>query len=162
MQLGEGVEWATHCCTVLAMMPPGSTMPAARLAEFHGVPPSYLAKHLQSLAQAGIVESLAGRTGGYRLARPASEITLLQVVLAVEGTEPAFRCSEIRRRGPSAVPARHYSARCAIAQAMDRAEEAWRDELEGQTIADIVAALAQSVSAVSVRKAAPWFQEAMR
>ena len=162
MQLGEGVEWATHCCTVLALMPPGNTMPAARLAEFHGVAPSYLAKHLQALAQAAIVESVAGRKGGYRLARPASDITLLQVVEAVEGNEPAFRCSEIRRRGPAAAPAKHYSARCAIAQAMDRADQAWRDELAGQTIAGIVAALAESVSAVSVRKAASWYQEAMR
>ena len=45
---------------------------------------------------------------------------------------------------------------------MDRAEAAWRDELAGQTIADIVASLAESVSEVSVRKAAPWFQEAVR
>jgi Rrf2 family protein len=162
MQLGEGVEWATHCCTVLALMPPGNTMPAARLAEFHGVAPSYLAKHLQALALAGIVDSVAGRKGGYRLARPANEITLLQIVRAVEGPEPAFRCSEIRRRGPAAAPAKHYSARCAIAQAMDRAEEAWRDELAGQTVADIVAALAQSVSEVSIRKAASWYQDAMR
>lgn len=162
MRLGEGVEWATHCCTLLALMPPGRIMPAARLAEFHGVAPAYLAKHLQALAQAGIVDSVAGRNGGYRLARPAADITLLQVVLAVESSEPAFRCSEIRRRGPAAAPARHYSARCAIATAMDRAEAAWRDELTGQTIADIVASLAESVSAVSVRKAAAWHQEAMR
>ncbi len=162
MQLGEGVEWATHCCTVLALMPPGRAMPAARLAEFHGVAPSYLAKHLQALAQAGIVESTAGRNGGYRLARDATDITLLQVVHAVEGDQPAFRCSEIRRRGPAAAPARHYSARCAIAVAMDHAEAAWREELASQTIADIVASLAQTVSAVSVRKAATWYQKAMR
>ena len=162
MQLGEGVEWATHCCTVLALVPPGHTMPAGRLAEFHGVPPSYLAKHLQALAHAGIVESIAGRTGGYRLARDARDITLLEVVQAVESDQPAFRCSEIRRRGPAAAPARHYSARCAIAVAMDRAEEAWRRELASQTIADIVASLAESVSEVSVRKAATWFQEAVR
>lgn len=162
MQIGEGVEWATHCCTVLALMPPGRTVPAARLAEFHGVAPAYLAKHLQALAQAGIVESVAGRNGGYRLARPANDITLLEVVLAVERDEPAFRCTEIRRRGPSAVPARHYTPRCAIAAAMDRAEAAWREELAGQTIGDIVVSLAESVSEVSVRKATAWFEKVVR
>lgn len=162
MQLGEGVEWATHCCTVLALMPPGRAMPAARLAEFHGVAPSYLAKHLQALAQAGIVESVSGRNGGYRLGRDAREVTLLDVVLAVEGDELAFRCTEIRRRGPAAAPAKHYSARCAIAAAMDRAEAAWREELAGQTIADIVESLAQSLSEVSIRKATAWYQEATR
>ncbi len=137
-------------------------MPAARLAEFHGVAPSYLAKHLQALAQAGIVESLAGRTGGYRLARDAGAITLLDVVLAVEGDDKAFRCTEIRRRGPAAAPAKHYSARCAIAVAMDGAEAAWRKELASTSIADIVGSLAESVSQVSVRKATAWYQEAMR
>src|SRR5690348_13786661 len=128
MQLGQGVEWAVHCCTVLAMVPPDRTMPAARLAEFHGVPPAYLAKHLQSLAQEGIVESIAGRKGGYRLARPATEISVLDVVDAVEGSEPAFRCHEIRRRGPARMPAREYREPCGIATVMARAEEAYRAE----------------------------------
>jgi len=162
MKMGEGVEWAIHCCTVLALVPEGHTLPASRLAEFHGVGPSYLAKHLQALTQAGIVESAAGRNGGYRLARDARDITLLEVVLAVESDEPAFRCSEIRRRGPAAVPAKHYSARCAIAVVMDRAEAAWREELAGQTIGDIVASLAESLSEVSIRKSTAWFQEVLR
>src|SRR3954447_7011793 len=108
MQLGEGVEWALHCCTLLAVVPSGRAMPASRLAEYHGVPPAYLAKHLQALAQAGIVESVPGRKGGYRLIRPADQITLLEVVDAVEGTGPAFRCTEIRRRGPARVSAVEY------------------------------------------------------
>src|SRR5881392_2325010 len=108
MQLGEGVEWAIHACTLLAVVPPDRTLPASRLAEYHGVPPAYLAKHLQALAQAGIVESVPGRRGGYRLAKPADEITVLDVVLAVEGDRSSFRCTEIRRRGPVALPAKEY------------------------------------------------------
>ena len=45
---------------------------ATRLAEYHGVPAPYLAKHLQALSRAGIVESSPGPRGGYRLARPAA------------------------------------------------------------------------------------------
>src|SRR6266508_5269600 len=100
MRLGEGVEWALHCCTLLAVLPPDQAMPASRLAEYHGVPGAYLAKHLQALSQAGIVEAVPGRRGGYRLARRPDEITLLDVVDAVEGAEGSFRCTEIRRRGP--------------------------------------------------------------
>src|SRR6186997_2324647 len=129
MQLGEGVEWSVHACTILALIPPDSALPAARLAEYHGVPPAYMAKHLQSLVSAGVLESVPGRKGGYRLGRPADEITVLDVVLAVEGDKPAFNCSEIRRRGPAAVPAREYRSKCAIHVVMERAEAAWRDEL---------------------------------
>lgn len=161
MRLSEGVEWALHCTTVLALVPSAMAMPGGRLAEFHGVPPAYLAKALQALSRAEIVESVAGRRGGYRLARPASDITLLDVVLAVDGDEPAFRCTEIRRRGPAAVPARHYRHACSIAAAMWRAEEAWRAELAATSVADLLGRLAHTVSPESASKAATWMQEVL-
>jgi Rrf2 family protein len=161
MRLGEGVEWALHCTTVLALVPPDMAMAGAHLADFHGVPTAYLAKALQALSRAGLVESTPGRRGGYRLARPAAEITLLDVVLAVEGDEPAFRCSEIRRRGPAAMPARFYPHPCGIAAAMWRAEDAWRASLRETTVADILGSLMQSVSPESAAKAATWMQEVL-
>lgn len=124
MRLGEGVEWALHCATLLALVPADQAMPAARLAEFHGVPAPYLAKTLQALAREGIVESVPGRRGGYRLGRPLSEITVLDVVEAAEGRQPSFRCAEIRRRGPARVRDRQYTPVCAIADVMYRADSA--------------------------------------
>src|SRR5580658_3976578 len=99
MRLSEGVEWAAHCAVVLAVLPNGVSLPGGRLAEYHGVPAPYLAKSLQALTRAGIVDSTAGRYGGYWLAKPAAAISLLNVVEAIEGCEPIFRCTEIRRRG---------------------------------------------------------------
>jgi len=162
MQLGEGVEWALHCCTLLALVPPDRTLPASRLAEYHGVPPAYLAKHLQALAQAGIVESVPGRKGGYRLTRPAGEVTLLEIVDAVDNSGPVFKCTEIRRRGPAQVGPEAYRAPCGIHVAMQRAEDAWRAELASQTIGDLLQHLAVSVSPVAVRKSAKWFQEVLQ
>lgn len=46
--MSDAVEWALHCCTVLATLPEDQALPAARLAEFHDVPPAYLAKALHS------------------------------------------------------------------------------------------------------------------
>ena len=161
MRMSEGVEWAIHCATVLAVVPSDATLSGARLAEYHGVPTAYLAKTLQALARAGIVESVPGRRGGYRLSRPASDITLLDIVLAAEGDEAAFRCTEIRRRGPAAVPARHYQSACGIAAAMWRAEQAWRAELEATTIADVLNHLARALSPQSAVKAAAWMQEVL-
>src|ERR1700704_2312596 len=103
MRLSDGVEWGVHVCVVLAALPDDAALPAARLAEYHGIPAAYLAKHLQSLSRAGIVESVPGPGGGYRLARPAEKISVLDIVQAIEGSAPAFRCTEIRRRGPAAV-----------------------------------------------------------
>jgi Rrf2 family protein len=162
VKLGDGVEWGLHCCTLLALLPDDAALPASRLAEFHGVPAAYLAKHLQALSRAGIVEAVAGARGGYRLARPPAEVTLLDVVEAVEGRAPAFRCTEIRQRGPGALPAREYRVACSITRAMHQAEDAWRTELRSQTIADLVRSLATSVHPRAAAKAAAWFQEVLR
>lgn len=159
MKLSDGVEWALHCCTLLAALPEGQALPAARLAEFHGVPPAYLAKHLQALTAAGITASLPGPYGGYRLARPAGEVTLLEVVLAVDGEEPAFRCTEVRQRGPVAGPPSAYRAPCGIARAMWRAEDAWRAELAAATVADLVAELFTTVPAEQLVAGAEWIQQ---
>ncbi len=158
--MSDGVEWAVHCCTVLAALPGHQALPSARLAEFHEVPPAYLAKHLQATTVAGITASLPGPKGGYRLARSAAEITLLDIVLAVDGEGAAFRCSEIRQRGPAASPGSHaYRRPCGIARAMWRAEDAWRAELSATSIADIVDELLNTVPAPQLLKGAEWLQE---
>lgn len=161
VRLSEGVEWAVHCCTILALLPPDATLPAARLAEYHGVPPAYLAKHLQALSRAGIVAAEPGARGGYRLAKPATVVTLLDVVRAVDGTEPAFRCMEIRQRGPAALPPGEYGQACAVTKAMARAEAAWREALRSETIADLVTVVGQEAPRPAVTKAAAWFQEVL-
>jgi Rrf2 family protein len=162
MKISEGVEWGIHCCTILALLPPDKAMPATRLAEYHGVPAAYLAKHLQALSRAGIVESVAGPKGGYKLSRPAAEISMLDVVIAIEGAEPAFNCTEIRQRGPAAVAAKEYRLPCGIARAMWAAEDAWRAELSKRSLADLVAGVAVDASPKSVEKAITWFQEVVR
>jgi Rrf2 family protein len=162
MRISEGVEWTLHACTVLAAVPEGAALPASRLAEFLGVTAPYLAKHLQALSRAGIVESVAGKRGGYRLARAPERITVLEVVLAVEGGEPAFRCTEIRRRGPIRQPASAWVMPCGIARAMWAAEDAWRAELSRRTIADLVAAAAVGFEPETVDQLLTWFQEVIR
>lgn len=162
MRISEGVEWALHSCVLLGLLPPDVSLPAARLAEFHDIPPAYLAKHLQALSAARIVASVPGPKGGYRLAKPAEQISVLDVVLAVDGPEPAFRCTEIRRAGPAACPPSAYRHPCTITAVMGRAEQAWRAELRAQTVADLIHGLGQNVDVRAARKAAAWFQEVIR
>jgi Rrf2 family protein len=162
MRLSEGVEWGIHCVGLVAVLPSGTALPTARLAEYHGVPAAYLAKSLQSLSRAGILEAAPGPGGGYRLARPAAEITLLEVVEAIDGVEPAFRCTEIRRRGPAALPAREYRVPCSIHVVMDRADAAWRAELDAVTVADLVVQITEQAPPRALEKGITWLQEVMR
>jgi Rrf2 family protein len=159
MRMSDAVEWSLHCCTVLAALPSDQALPAARLAEFHDVPPAYLAKALQALTTAGITESRPGPRGGYRLARPPAEITLLEVVLAVDGDDTAFQCREIRRRGPAATDdPGAYRRPCGIARAMWRAEDAWRAELAATTVGDLVTELIATVPGPQLQRGAEWIR----
>ena len=137
MRMGEGVEWALHSCLNLSWLPAGQAVPAGKLAEFYGLPAAYLNKQLQALARAGIVSSTPGPRGGFRLARSPEQITLLDVVVAIEGPDEAFRCEQLLKRGPGADPNVDYRQACHISRAMRRADLVWRKELAGQTLADI-------------------------
>ncbi|MBB3965993.1 RrF2 family transcriptional regulator [Rhizobium metallidurans] len=143
MKLGDGVEQAIHSVAMLSGLSEGGVLSAAALAEFHGVSTSYLLKHLQALSGGGILHTVPGPKGGYRLARPAEKITLLDIVLAVEGPAPAFRCNEIRQRGPNPAPDRFFAKPCNISAAMLKAERVYRAELAKTTIADLGAELAE-------------------
>lgn len=162
MRISEGVEWGVHCCTLLAVLDEGRTLPAPKLAEYHGVPPAYLAKHLQALSRAGLVESVPGPRGGYRLARAARDITALDVVEAIEGDEAAFRCSEIRQRGPAAVEPECYRRPCGIARVMWEAEDAWRAVLRSQTIADLVAGVLDDADPRALALGGTWLRASAR
>lgn len=162
MRMSDGVEWGVHVCVLLAALPDDSALPAAKLAEYHGVPAPYLAKHLQALASAGVLRTVKGARGGYRLARPASQITVLEVVEALDGQESVFRCSEIRRRGPMAMPAREYTKACGIHSAFNRADQAWRAELAATTITDLFLGVLEDVPRPALEKGARWVQESAR
>lgn len=140
MKLPEGVEWALHCTWLLTLARDGDPLPARRLAEFYGLPEAYLAKLLKALVRAGLLTAASGPRGGFRLARPPGEITVADVVEAVEGRSALFQCTEIRQRGPVPLTGAACRVPCGIAQVMHRAEQAWRQELAATTIAGLVAA----------------------
>ena len=138
MKMNEGVEWAMHSCVNLSWLP-GEAVTAKRLAAFYDLPTAYLNKQLQALTRAGILSSVSGPKGGFQLARDPRNITLLDIVIAIDGADDAFRCAEILKAGPGADPKADYREICLVSQAMRAAELNYRRELAGQTIADIVA-----------------------
>lgn len=144
MKLPVSTEWLLHCTTSLAQLEPGSTASAAQLAAYFDVPTAYLAKQLQALVKAGVLVGTTGPRGGFRLALPASEITLLQIVEAVDGMSSPYECREIRQQGRGALPADECRGPCILAEKMAEAHEAWRRTLAETSVADIIATLPQS------------------
>jgi len=85
-------DYATVVLTVLAARP-GVVLSAAELADQAGLEMPTVAKLLKPLAQAGLVDGFRGSNGGYRLARDAAAISLIEIVEAMEGPLGMTECS---------------------------------------------------------------------
>lgn len=161
MILKSQVEWALHCCSVLAGLPEGRYLSTKALAEFHGVPKEYLSKALQAISQAGLVLTTLGPSGGYRLAKPPEEISFLDIVEAVEGKTRTFHCTNIRANNPCRPAGFCDEKPCAVARVMWQADEAWRQSLRVVTLSNLAETLAQDTPPEIKKGGAEWMAKRM-
>lgn len=101
LELTRRADYAIRTILALGRRADGERMSARRLAAEQDVPERFQAHVMRDLVRAGLVEGTVGRAGGYRLARPSTEISLLDVVEAVEGDRRRRVC--VLRRGPCAL-----------------------------------------------------------
>lgn len=85
MKLTRGGEYGIRGVLYLAQQNDGKVSMLSAIAKAQDVPPRFLAKIFQALAKGGVVKSHRGAKGGFSLARPASEITIKDVIEAIEG-----------------------------------------------------------------------------
>ncbi len=103
---------------------------AKEVAEAYHIPVPILAKVLQRLARQGFLVSEQGTNGGYRLARPASAITALEVIRAIDGPVLLAHCF-------SAGKECGLSSQCTVREPLRRVHEGIQALLAGITIADL-------------------------
>jgi Rrf2 family transcriptional regulator, iron-sulfur cluster assembly transcription factor len=92
MELTRKGEYAIRGILYLAQQPPGKISLISEIAEAADVPQTFLAKIFQGFAKIGIVNSYRGTGGGFTIGRAPSNITLREVVEAVEGPIIPNRC----------------------------------------------------------------------
>ncbi len=86
MKLTRASNYALQALAYLVEQPTDRSVASHIAAEARGIPERFLLKVLQPLVSAGVLRSTKGPNGGYRLARLPKQITLLEVVEAVDGT----------------------------------------------------------------------------
>jgi len=136
MQVPMSIEYAIHGLVYLAGANPGKATLLSDIAGAIKIPESYLRKVFQLLSRNGIVISQRGVNGGYVLAMDPSEITLKDVMDAVEGTHPLYNCIS-RGRGCS------ITDNCPIRGAFESATKKMYEILEATTIKDLFIQLSQ-------------------
>ncbi len=86
MNLTSASCYALHALAYMAQQRTTAAITSHKIAQEKGIPIRFLLKVLKPLVDSGLLESKKGPTGGYILARPASDITVLDIIEASEGT----------------------------------------------------------------------------
>jgi Rrf2 family protein len=92
LRLSREADYGLIALMYMAARPEGRLAYRREIAAAHGIPTEFLAKVLQKLARGGLIRSYRGTQGGYALARTPAEITLADVVAAVEGPMALVEC----------------------------------------------------------------------
>jgi Rrf2 family protein len=132
MRMSAKAEYAVRAMTQLAAAPAGKLVKTEDLATAQGIPAQFLADILSDLRADRLVRSQRGRDGGYELARPASQISIADVLRCIDGPLASVRdigLADLRYTGPSA----------ALADVWRALRASMRTVLEETSLADVAA-----------------------
>jgi len=132
MQITRQSEYAVKILIELAKAENGQLVSSHVISKNQGIPEVFLQKTVQQLARAGLVATQRGIQGGVRLAVAASEITIADVLQAIEGPIAINPCLGSGFNCPNSVT-------CQVRYILNRAQDAMYLELSRETIADIAA-----------------------
>jgi len=93
MQITRQADYALRAMVFLARLEPNNKAATKKIAEQQKIPPSFLAKIVSQLSIAGLIHTSRGAHGGVVLSRPASEISLLEVIEAIDGPIALNECN---------------------------------------------------------------------
>ncbi len=132
LELTRQGDYAVRAMLALAQAHPRPWLSVSKISATMAIPERVLPRVMRDLGAAGLVEARTGRSGGYRLARPAEAITLLDVIAAAEPDDDERRC--ILRGIPCG-----RDGRCAVHDAFGEARGALQERLARTTLAAVAA-----------------------
>ena len=131
MQLTRQCEYAIRTMLELASHPYGEIISSKIISERQDIPEGFLKKTIQLLAVSGLVNTVRGIQGGVRLAKPAEDIKVSDVVEAIEGPIAINPCLASGYVCPN-------QPQCRISPVLARAQSAFIAELNRDSLADLV------------------------
>lgn len=131
LKLTSAADYGVRAMIHLACLPEGGVALRSGIAEAQSIPSSFMAKILRSLVRAGLLRSSRGVHGGFSLARPASEINLLDVVEAIEGPLSLTDCTP-------ALAGCAWSMDCPACAVWMRVQDGMRETLRRSTLEELV------------------------
>ena len=152
MMFSTKAEYGIRVLVELASRDGDAPVPLAEIAEANGLPLAYLEHLVARLRKAGLVESRRGARGGYLLAREADEITMAEVVEALEGSIAPIECITADADG-ALVCSREGAAPCPTKLLWTRVQGSIVRTLNEMTLDDLVQPLRGSAEPNRSREA---------
>lgn len=115
----------------LARRRPGQKAMLDEVSESERIPKSFLAKIFQDLVKAGLVKSVRGAGGGFALVRPPAEISVLEIIEAIEGKIVFQRCKQLK-------PDCEHAGGCALCGLFEQAQDGVKDVLLRTSLNDLI------------------------
>ncbi|MDH4164065.1 MAG: Rrf2 family transcriptional regulator [Nitrospirota bacterium] len=130
MQLTREGDYGVRSVLYLSRQPYKKISFVSEIADMYGIPRSFLAKILQKLVKSGIVKSYRGVKGGFSLARPAKEISVLDVVESIEGKMAMNLCLADRKKC-------EFLRQCPVHHVWHNAQQKFIEELKKHNFDDL-------------------------
>jgi Rrf2 family transcriptional regulator, iron-sulfur cluster assembly transcription factor len=131
LELTHRGDYAIRAMLALGRSAQNGRLSVRTIAADNAIPVAFLPQVMRDLVAAGLVQGVAGRAGGYRLARPAPRISVLEIVEAIEGDSRRTSC--VLRGGPCG-----RDGHCDAHEVFFGAQSAMLDRLRSATLADLV------------------------
>jgi Rrf2 family transcriptional regulator, iron-sulfur cluster assembly transcription factor len=130
MQITRSGEYGLRGLVFLAKQPPGKVTLVSEISREQKIPETFLAKIFQRLSKAGLLRSVRGAGGGFSLGKPANEITMREIVEAIEGPIALNRC--LLRQGEC-----EEEKVCPLRQVWEEAQQRFVEVLDRTTMEDL-------------------------
>jgi Rrf2 family cysteine metabolism transcriptional repressor len=147
MKLSTRAEYGIRVLVALARAEGDGPLPLAAVAHTEKLPHAYLEQLVRGLRRAGLVTATRGQAGGYRLARPAAEISLVDAVRALDGPILEMPCA-----GPDNLEACDRPQDCSVHEVFLRVYESLTGTLGGTTLAEAATAAGGPPYPMAVRR----------
>ncbi len=132
MHLTRQCDYGVRAVLYLAGLAFGTVVQTKEIAAQEDIPRKYLPSIIRTLARSGIIRTLRGNQGGVMLSRPSEEITLHEVIEAIEGPITLVQCL----REPEHCS---FGSKCSFLAVCEDVQSSMVSQLEGTTFADLVA-----------------------
>jgi len=156
VHMKPGVEQSVYAVLLLNMLPEKAVLPGEAISQQLGTSPTYFQKLLRKLVSAGLITSVPGVKGGFKLKKKPEDINVFDIYVAIEGQQSLYSPSGVL----SDLLELEESERCCLlTELMVEAESAWRSRMEQETIESLSQKMKEQRFQKKATELADWLEQ---